>query len=31
VDGRWLGDLDRYEKLPEQPGVFGVSIYRRLM
>jgi len=31
VDGRWLGDLDRYEKLPEQAGVFGVSIYRRLM
>jgi hypothetical protein len=31
VDGRWLGDLDRYEKLPEEPGVFGMSIYRRLM
>jgi hypothetical protein len=30
VDGRWLGDLDRYEKLPEQAGVFGMSIYRRL-
>lgn len=29
VDGRWLGDIDRYEKLPEKPGVFGVSIYRR--
>ena len=31
VDGRWLGDLDRYEKLPEDAGVFGVSIYRRMI
>lgn len=31
VDGRWLGEIDRYEKLPEQEGVFGVSIYRRLL
>ena len=30
VDGRWLGDLEQYEKLPEQAGVFGMSIYRRL-
>lgn len=30
VDGGWLGDIDRYEKLPEKTGVFGVSIYRRL-
>lgn len=29
VDGRWLGEIDRYEKLPEVAGVFGVSIYRR--
>ena len=29
VDGRWLGDIDRYEKLPEEAGVFGMSIYRR--
>jgi len=31
VDGRWLGDIDRYEKLPEETGVFGVSIYRRMV
>jgi hypothetical protein len=31
VDGRWLGAIDRYEKLPEEPGVFGVSIYRRVI
>jgi hypothetical protein len=31
VDGRWLGDIDRYEKLPEEAGVFGVSIYRRMI
>jgi hypothetical protein len=31
VDGRWLGDIDRYERLPEKADVFGVSIYRRMM
>jgi hypothetical protein len=30
VDGRWLGDIDGYEKLPEESGVFGLSIYRRV-
>lgn len=30
VDGRWLGDIEGYEKLPEREGVFGVSIYRRV-
>ena len=29
VDGHWLGEIDPYHKLPEQPGVFGVSIYER--
>lgn len=29
VDGQWLGEIDQYLKLPEQLGVFGVSIYRR--
>ncbi len=29
VDGQWLGEIDRYHKLPEQPGVFGVSVYVR--
>ena len=29
VDGQWLGEIDRYNRLPEQPGVFGVSIYTR--
>ena len=29
VDGQWLGEIDQYHKLPEQPGVFGVSIYIR--
>ena len=28
VDGEWLGQIDRYERLAERPGVFGVSIYR---
>ena len=28
VDGEWLGEVDRYERLAETPGVFGVSIYR---
>lgn len=30
VDGEWLGEIDQYQKLPEQPGVFGVTIYVRL-
>ncbi|QOV88326.1 hypothetical protein [Humisphaera borealis] len=29
VSGEWLGEITHYEKLPEQAGVFGVSIYRR--
>jgi len=29
VDGQWLGEIDQYNKLPEQSGVFGVSIYKR--
>jgi hypothetical protein len=29
VDGQWLGEIDEYNRLPEQPGVFGVSIYER--
>jgi hypothetical protein len=29
VDGQWLGEIDSYHRLPEQPGVFGVSIYIR--
>jgi hypothetical protein len=29
VDGQWLGEIDHYQKLPEQQGVFGVSIYSR--
>ena len=29
VDGEWLGEIDGYERLPEVPGVFGVSIYQR--
>ena len=28
VDGEWLGEIEQYEKQPEQAGVFGVSIYR---
>jgi hypothetical protein len=28
VDGEWLGEIDRYERLPESPGVFGVSTYQ---
>jgi hypothetical protein len=28
VDGEWLGEIDRYERQPESPGVFGVSIYQ---
>lgn len=28
IDGEWLGEIDRYEKLPERAGVFGMSIYR---
>lgn len=28
VSGEWLGEIDNYEKLPEQAGVFGMSIYR---
>ena len=31
VDGAWLGEIDRYERLAESPGVFGVSTYRRNM
>lgn len=30
VDGQWLGEIDQYNKLPEQPGVFGMSIYVRI-
>jgi hypothetical protein len=29
VDGQWLGEIDQYHRLLEQPGVFGVSIYKR--
>jgi hypothetical protein len=29
VDGQWLGEIDPYQKHPETPGVFGVSIYQR--
>ena len=29
VDGKWLGEIEHYEKQPERAGVFGVSIYRR--
>ena len=29
VDGRWLGEIDPYHKLPEQAGVFGMSVYTR--
>jgi hypothetical protein len=29
VDGQWLGEINQYSRLPEQPGVFGVSIYKR--
>jgi hypothetical protein len=29
VDGQWLGEIDRYNKLPEKSGVFGISIYQR--
>lgn len=29
VDGQWLGEIDRYNRLPERPGVFGMSIYTR--
>ena len=29
INGDWLGEIEHYEKSPEQPGVFGVSIYRR--
>jgi hypothetical protein len=28
VDGEWLGEIDGYERLPETPGVFGMSTYR---
>jgi len=28
VDGEWLGEIEYYEKQPEQEGVFGMSIYR---
>ena len=28
VDGEWLGEIDRYERLPETPGVFGMSTYQ---
>jgi len=31
VDGQWLGEIEHYEKHPDQPGVFGMSIYRRKM
>jgi hypothetical protein len=29
VDGQWLGEIEHYEKHPERPGVFGMSIYQR--
>ena len=29
VDGQWLGEIDGYDRSPEQPGVFGVSTYTR--
>jgi hypothetical protein len=29
INGDWLGEIDHYEKQPEEPGVFGVSIYMR--
>jgi hypothetical protein len=28
VDGQWLGEIEHYQKHPEPPGVFGMSIYR---
>lgn len=28
IDGQWLGEIDRYERLPETAGVFGVSTYQ---
>ena len=31
VSGQWLGEIEHYEKHPEQSGVFGMSIYRRKM
>ncbi len=31
VDGEWLGEIEHYEKQPEQAGAFGVSIYRLKM
>jgi hypothetical protein len=31
VDGEWLGEIEHYEKHPERPGVFGMSIYRLKM
>ena len=30
VDGDWLGEIDGYEKHPDKPGVFGMSIYQLL-
>jgi hypothetical protein len=29
IDGQWLGEINGYEKHPERPGVFGLSIYQR--
>jgi hypothetical protein len=29
VDGQWLGEIDQYQRVLEQPGVFGISIYAR--
>ncbi len=29
INGEWLGEIEHYARKPEQPGVFGVSIYRR--
>lgn len=31
VNGEWLGEIEHYEKHPETPGVFGVSIYQRIL
>lgn len=29
VDGDWLGEINHYERHPERPGVFGMSVYER--
>lgn len=29
VDGEWLGEIEHYDKQPERPGAFGLSVYIR--